>query len=122
ARGGVSLLDTYVSGLDNAVGVKALFPAPQDRQRGAVLARGVASVAEPHAVLARARAAEPQRLLDERGARRLGTGALRRVRQHQRVQDPDPRVAEEVDREGAFGRDALAVRDQRGQRTDRERE
>jgi len=68
-----------------------------------VFAGRVTPVAEPHAVLARARASEVERGLDEHVARGFGRRALGVVGEHERVHDADPGVPEEMDGEPALG-------------------
>src|SRR5207248_5625136 len=86
----------HLAGVENAVRVEELLHAPHEGERRAVLARRVAPVAEPHPVLARARAAERERLLHEHVPSRVRRRALGRVGEHERVQDADAGVAEEV--------------------------
>src|SRR5262249_34690955 len=50
-----------LAGIQDPVGIEERLHGPHDLERRPVLARGVAPVPEPHPVLARARAAEPDR-------------------------------------------------------------
>src|SRR5438876_5524316 len=111
-----------LAGVENATRVEELLHPLHEGERRAVLARRVAAVAEPHAVLARARSAERERLLHEHVARRLRGRTLGGVGEHERVQDADAGVTEEVHGEAALGGQRLAARDQPRERADRDGE
>src|SRR5207253_9595016 len=112
----------HLAWVENPVRVEELLHPPHEGERRAMLARRVAPVAEPHAVLARARPAERERLVHERVASRLRLRALRRIGEPEPVQDADAGVPEEVHGDAVLGGDRLAARDQPRQRADRDGE
>src|SRR5881296_1004008 len=89
-------LSPHLARIENAARIEDILDRPHELERLTVLARGVAAVADSHAVLAGARPAQAERRLDQRVAHALRRRPLRLGDADEDVDDADAHVPEDV--------------------------
>src|SRR3954454_15062811 len=97
ARSRDSSLRHDLAGVEDTVRVEELLDAAVERHEIAVLLLQVAELAEADSVLARARPATGQRVVDQRRVQRLGPGDRRGVVRIEQKRDVEVAVADVPD-------------------------